>query len=159
MHPKLVTDESWSERLRLFRRAMAFGRGKGRVPQMHDCFAETTFEDLERPLGHLAVEVLRPLNTYFEVAAASKHYALLGRRSWSLVESFRALAMAYPVAMWILRLVCGERSPALEDVIEVVVAIDRGQGYAPLVGRRHRAQINTLARLGELPRLVVWYAR
>ncbi len=159
LHPKLITQESWSERLRLLGRAIAFGRGKGRVPQVHTSFPETTFKELERPLGHLAVDVLHPLTTYFEAAAASKHYALLGRRKWPLVESFRALATSYPVAMWILRLACGDRPPAVEDVIDVVGAIDRGQGYAPLVGRRHRVRINALARLGELPRLAIWYAR
>ncbi len=159
LHPKIALRESWRERLRLLRRAIAFGRGKGRVPPMHLDFPETTFAELERPLGHLGAEVLQPLGRYFEVAAASKHYALLGRRSWPLVESFRALAASYSVAMWILRLTCGQRPPAVEDVIDAVAAIDRGQGYGPLVGRRHRVRISTLAGSGELPRLLAWYAR
>ena len=159
LHPKFTAEESWRERFRLVRSAIAFTRGKGRLPYIHAAFPETTFEALEHPLGHLGVEVLGPLNTYFETAAASKQYAVLGRRKWSIIESFRALAMAYPIAMWMLRLVCGERRPTFEDVIDVVGAIDRGQGYASLCGRRHRQRIRALAQLDELPRLVAWYAQ
>jgi len=159
LHPRLTLRESWRERLRLLRCWIAFGRGKGRVPRIHPAFPQTTFADLERPLGHLGAEILQPLSRYFEVAAASKHYALLGRRTWPLVESFRALAASYAVATWMLRLACGDRPPAVEDVIDAVGAIDRGQGYAPLTGRRHRVRLSALARRGELPRLLIWYAR
>jgi len=159
LHPKLKPERSLRQRVRLIRSTLAFARGKGRVPPIHADFPATTFEALERPLGHLGVDVLGPLNRYFEIATLSKQYAMLGRRQWSLTESFRALAMAYPVAMWMLRLSCGPREPTTTDVIDVVGAIDRGQGYAPLCGRRHRVRLKTTARLGALPRLVAWYAR
>lgn len=159
MHPKVQPERSWRERLRLIRSTLAFVRGKGRVPQIHPDFPETTFEALERPLGHLSGDVLRPLAKYFEIAAASKHYAVLGRRRWTITESFAALAMAYAAGMWLLRLGCGNREPSSDDVIDAVGAIDRGQGYGPLLGHRHRVRVRTAARLGELTRLVAWYAR
>ena len=159
LHPKFAAKKSWQERIRLVRSALAFARGKGRVPRIHGDFPEASFATLERPLGHHAIEVFRPLARYFELAAASKQYALLGRRSWSIVESFRALAMAYPVAMWMLRLACGDRKPQVDEVIDVVAMIDRGQSYAPLCGRRHRVRIKAAARAGGLQRLVAWYAR
>ncbi len=159
LHDKLGIRESWRERLRWFRTGIAFFRGKGDVPRLHPDLPETTFEDLQRPLGHLPQDVLRPLDAYFEAAAASKHYALLGRRGWSIVESFRGLALGFSVALWTLRLVCGQRTPEVEDVIDVVGVIDRGQGYAPLAGRRHRRRIARLAAVGEPARLIAWYAR
>ena len=70
-----------------------------------------------------------------------------------------ALALSHAIAMWLVRLSCGPRPPQAEDVCGAVGAIDRGQTYAPLCGRRHRRRVGSLKRLGELPRLVAWYAR
>lgn len=159
LHPRLVTQASWRERMRLIRTALAYARGKGPVPRIHPDFPQATFEALERPLGPLSVEALRPLTTFYEAAAASKHYAVLSRRRWSLTESFRALALTYPVAMWLLRFACGGRSPEVEDVVEVVGAIDRGERYGPLAGRRHRRRVRNISRLGQMPQLLAWYAR
>jgi lysine-N-methylase len=159
LHPHFIIRQSWRERWRLVVLAMAFARGRGRMPQIHPSFPQTTFESLNEPLGPLPSDVLRPLEACFEAAAASKQYALPSRRAWSLVESFRALALSYAVALWILRVSCGPRPPETEDMLGAVAAIDRGQTYAPLTGRRHRRRVASLERLGELPRLVAWYAR
>jgi len=159
LHPKFVVEPSWGERLRLIRAAAAFGRGRGAVPPLHPHFPQTTFEALEEPLGHLAQEVQRPLLAYFEAMGASKRYAVMMRRRWSITESFRALALGYPMALWLLRLSCGERPPTVDDMIDVVGALDRGETYAPLAGRRHRRRTSWMDRAGELARLAVWYAR
>lgn len=159
LHPLYVIRQSWRQRWRLIRMAMGFARGKGNVPPIHECFPPTTFAALEQPLGHLDAAVLQPLTAYFETAAASWHYAFLGHAGWPLIESFRALAVTYPVALWLLRLRCGQRRPEVDDMLDVVGTIDRGQGYAPLCGYRHRRRIASLASLRELTRLVVWYAR
>jgi hypothetical protein len=51
------------------------------------------------------------------------------------------------------------------DVLDIITALDRGQGYAPLAGRKHRRRVQLLARLDagnqatELARLVAWYGR
>ncbi len=37
--------------------------------------------------------------------------------------------------------------------------LDRGQGYGPLVGRRHRLRVALVSRYRELSRLLAWYAR
>ena len=42
---------------------------------------------------------------------------------------------------------------------EIITALDRGQGYAPLAGGKQRRRVQVLARLEELERLVVWYAQ
>jgi lysine-N-methylase len=159
LHPLFDIEASWRERWRLVCAAMAFARGRGPLPAMHSCFPSTTFEALERPLGPLDAAVLRPLAALFEATAASKYYAMLGRPGWSLIDSFRALALAYPLALWLLRLRCGDRRPQVEDMIDVVGAIDRGQSYPLLAGRRHRRRVRLLARRRELARLVIWYGQ
>jgi hypothetical protein len=44
-------------------------------------------------------------------------------------------------------------------MIDVVGAIDRGQSYPLLAGRRHRRRVRLLARRRELARLVIWYGQ
>ena len=159
LHPRFVVEESWGGRWRMALNSLALARGKGCVPRIDPSSPQPTFEDLERPLGHLGATVLRPVTAYFEGAAASKQYAILGRRGWSIVESFRALALSHAVSLWMLRLVCAGRAPEAEDAIGVVAAIDRGQVIGALSGRRHRKRVGSVARRGELARLVAWYAR
>lgn len=159
LHPRFVIEASWTERWRLIRAAVAFSRGKGDVPFMHGSFPAATFAQLEEPLGHLSEDVLRPLVAYFEAAAASKQYAVLNKPGWAVTESFRDLALSFPVAMWLLRLSCGERNPEVEDVIDVVGALDRGQAYGGFSGYRHRQRVSALGKNRQLARLVSWYAR
>lgn len=159
LHPQAEITASWRERWRLIRLAAAFARGRGPIPAIHPCFPSTSFEALERPLGALPAEVLAPLSRFFEAAAASKQYTVMDRPDWSLVESFRALALAYPVALWLVRLRAGDAEPTADHVIEAVGAIDRAQAYPALAGNRHRRRVRSFVRLRELASAVAWYAR
>ncbi len=159
LHPGFVIEASWAERWRLVRAALAFSRGKGPVPYIHSCFPKTTFAKLEQPLGHLGEDALRPINAYFETAAASKQYAVLNKPGWAVTEGFRAMAISLPVAMWMMRLACGDRPPQAKDAIDVVGALDRGQAYAGLSGFQHRQRISSLGKNRQLGRLIAWYAR
>lgn len=159
LHPGLVLDGSWRQRWRLARVMLAVSRGKGQVPAAAANFPGASFARLNEPLGHLPEAVLRPLVRYYETSVVSRQYAILGRTHWSIVESFRALALTYSVALWLLRFRCPQQAPQVEAVVDVVGAIERGQGHAPLFGTAHRRRVQTLAHLGELPRLVVWHAR
>jgi hypothetical protein len=93
------------------------------------------------------------------VIAKSQQYCLVGRPFWSLVENFRALALSHAVAMWLLRLCRGGGQPTVEQMIEVVGAIDRGLSYAGFAGFRHRWRLIILGGSGNLQRLLTWYAR
>ena len=61
--------------------------------------------------------------------------------------------------MWLLRWQACHREPTMEDMLNIVVALDRSQGYQPLSGTQQRLKIAMLGFNGELERLVVWYAR
>lgn len=159
LHPRFVITQSFRERIRLIRTAMVFAKGRGRIPKIHPAFPEISFEKLEEPIGTLQPEVLQPITRWFEAAAASKHYALLGKDGWSLLDCYRSLAICFPIALWLLRFSAGDNEPTVDEAVDVVRALDRGQGFAPLCGRRHRRRLASIARLGEIGRLIAWYAR
>jgi lysine-N-methylase len=152
-HPGYCLAPGFRQRWRMLGAMARFARGKGAVPPIHEQFPLATFESLETPLGPLSPDVAHPLNRYFETHAASKQYAVVGTRR-PLVESFRALAFKYPIALWLLRLASGDREPTTSDMIDIVVALERGHGLTAL-GRAAMA----MASKRELERLIAWYAR
>lgn len=159
LHSGYRVTDSWRERWRLTRAAVAIARGRGPAPEIHAALPEVTFEALEQPLGHLSPEVQQPFVRLYEANASSLQYAIAVRPGWSIVESFRAFALAYPVALWILRWCSHDRSPTRDDAIEMVTIMDRGQGHEPLIGSQHRRRVSMIARSDELERMIVWYAR
>ena len=94
-----------------------------------------------------------------ETTAVSWSYALANRSGWSIVESVRMLALTYPIGLWLLRWRAAGGALKPECMPEIITALDRGQGYAPLSGAKQRRRVQVLARLDELERLVIWYAR
>jgi len=152
-HPSFPVCNRWRDRWRLMWLSAKFARGKGEVPAIHPEFPRTTFERLERPLGPLSADVTLPLHRFFETHLNSNAYALVGHRR-SLVTSYRALVLAYPLALWLLRLAVGDREPLETDVIDMVVALERGQGTAALA-----RCASTMSSTQQLERLVAWYAR
>jgi lysine-N-methylase len=159
LHPRLIARPGWKARWRLAWAAWSFVRGTGKLPAMAPAFPEATFEQLEQPLGRLEAGVYQPLARMIETTAASWSYALANRGGWSVVESVRMLAINFPVGLWLLRWISAGRAPIAADMPEIITALDRGQGYAPLAGAKQRHRVQVLARLGELERLIVWYAR
>lgn len=159
LHSGYRATDSWRERWRLARAAFAMAGGRGQVPSLHPTLPEVSFDDLEQPLGHLSQEVQQPLVKLYETNAASLQYAIAARPGWSIAESFQAFALAYPVALWILRWCSHNRTPEVTDAIELVTIMDRGQGHDPLIGTQHRRRVSMLAKSNELERMIVWYAR
>lgn len=152
-HPGFPAASHWRERWRLLSVSTRFARGKGDVPAIHPGFENATFDELEQPLGLLAPEVNAPLTRFFETHATSKYYAIVGHHR-SLVESYRSLVVTYPIALWLLRLAVGDRQPAVSDVIDLVVMLERGQSSAGIT-----RGAGWMASGQQLERLVAWYAR
>jgi hypothetical protein len=152
-HPGFPTTGRWRERWRLMWMSARFVRGKEPVPSIHPEFPETTFQMLERPLGPLAEEVSLPLHRFFETHAISKQYTVMTPKR-SLVESYRTLVLTYPMALWLLRWAIGQREPTVTDVVNIVVALERGQGMRALA-----RSASAMANSQQLQPLVAWYAR
>lgn len=160
LHPLNDIHESWRERCLLFITAIAFTSGKGSVPALHPAFPEAKFADVEqRVLGPLENKIQGLFNDYFESNLSSKQYAIVSRPGWPLLDKFRALALALPVAFWMLRYFSGNELPAREAAVSIITAIDRGQGYAPLTGTHHRQRIASLKSMQALEKLIIWYEK
>ena len=119
--------------------------------------ARSQFADLEAPLGLMTPDIYQPLNRLIETSAASWSYALANRSGWSIVESVRMLALLLPIGLWMLRWIAAGRQATPDDIPEIISALDRGQGFAPLAGTRQRWRLSFLTQLGDLERLVIWY--
>ncbi len=165
LHPRYHVQPSWTQRLKLAWTAWKLVHGRGELPRLHPKFPPATFEQLEQPLGLLDASLYQPFVRFIETTSESWSYAVANRSGWSVVESLRQLAITYPVGLWILRWACAGREPSagreatLADVLDIVTALDRGQGYAPLAGTQQRHRLRVLAGMDELTRLVAWYGR
>lgn len=159
LHPECRHRTSWRARVELAQTAWKVMRGKGSTPVYNNVFPPSTFEALEEPVGIRPAEIYEPLTRFIETNSESCLYASANRGGWSVIESIRGLALLFPVGMWLLRLQSYGREPTMDDMLKVVVMLDRSQGYGPLGGWAHRHLVTTLSFNGELERLVIWYVR
>ncbi|WP_254508769.1 YkgJ family cysteine cluster protein [Anatilimnocola floriformis] len=164
LHPDYLPPGGVFARLKLFRASVRMLRGHGELPTLHSNFPRTTFAALNEPLATtnpalLSTDIQQPLARYLATSAASYQYALAGRKHWSIVQSIRALALTFPMAMYLLRWATAGREPTRDDVARIVTALDRGQGFSSLSGPRYRMVLGLLDFQNDLERIAVWYAR
>ena len=164
LHERFPRRPSWSQRISLLRTVFAIARGKGRTPPLVPNYPVVDFAELERPLGALDLQMIRPLDDYFQTLAASLRYCTLAYKKWSVVEGFRSLALQFPIALWAWRWACGGNAAGVDELsaeklIPIICCLDRAHTAGALTGWRHRHRCDVLAANGQLQRLVVWYAR
>lgn len=147
------------QRLRLLRSAIAFHRGRGKVPRVFPGQPGVRFEELERPLSPLVDEIRRPFEEYFVSAVVTRQYTLPARSDWPIVDSFRRWALAYAVALWMLRVVEADRTASAERTLWVISAVGWRHDTDSFAGSYHRGRVRELAGEGRLDRLVAWNAR
>jgi lysine-N-methylase len=147
--PTRTLGDQW----RVMRLSGQLARGASILPEVHPLFPAIDLDRLERPLGPLRADVLQPPERFYKAHAVSKRYAL-GAPGGSLVDSARRLAFAFPMSMWMLRWLADGREPVAEDMVQIVVAVERGI-VLPALNRATRY----LAESGELERLIAWYGR
>jgi lysine-N-methylase len=145
-------------RLALVGAALRFARGTGPVPRMHRLLPEATFEQAEEPRGPLGEAAQEVLERYYAIKVGSLQFcgpASFGLPFW---EGLEGLAVTMPLILWVMRLFRdGSRE---EAAVQALTIIDDHFGFNPLLGsRRMRLAFRTLARRGELSRLIAWYSR
>jgi lysine-N-methylase len=152
-HPGGRPTRTLSDHFRAWKLSGQLARAKSMAPELHPQFRSIELDRLERPLGPLTAEVLHPLDRFFESHAISKRYAL-SQPTKSLVESARRLAFAFPMSLWMLRWRAADREPVADDMVQIVVALERGLEL-PALSRA----AGYLAESGQLERLISWYGR
>jgi lysine-N-methylase len=145
-------------RLGLLHAATRFALGKGPVPRLHAWLPETTFEQLEQPVGPLSEEAELILERYYILKVGSLQFcgpAYFGLPFW---EGLEALAVTLPVLLWVAR--AYGNLPGGEGIIKALSIVDDHFGFnRVLASRRQRLSFRILARRQELPRLIAWYSR
>lgn len=153
----------WSGRWRLLKAAIRLSRGRGTVPPLQSIFREVPFSLLEQPFGGLPVGAEELLTRYFRVKIQGLHFFGPAYYDVPFVEGFQSLALIVPSVLWIARWIAASddrQTLKLEDLQLAVTIADHHHGYSPLWGEySFRSRVRTLARLGDIERLIAWYSR
>jgi lysine-N-methylase len=125
---------------------------------MHAWIPETTFEQIEQSKSGLTPAAEDILERYYVTKVASLQFCgapCFGMSFWS---GFEALALTYPVLMWVRRTFAKD-SPE-EAVTKALSIVDDHFGFNRVLGSlRQRFSFRLLARRSELSRLIAWYTR
>jgi hypothetical protein len=145
-------------RLALVGAVVRFARGKGVVPRMHRLLPDATFELGEEPRGPLDEQAEAVLERYYAIKFASFQFCGAHSFGLSFLEGLEGLAVTLPLILWLMRLY--RDLPRAEAAERAIGIVDDHFGYNPLLGTwRLRLGLRTLARRGELSRLIAWYSR
>ena len=100
---------------------------------------------------------------YFRVKIQGLHFCVAAYYDMPFVEGFQSLALIVPSVLWIARWFAASadrHTLELEDVQQAIAIADHHHGYSPLWGQYgFRSRVRTLARLGDIERLIAWYAK
>jgi lysine-N-methylase len=151
---------SQRSRAALLMAAVRFARGSGSVPRTHRALPETTFEQVEVPRGSLGPEAEEVLERYYHIKVGSLQFCGVGSFGLPFWEGFEALALTFPVILWVARALAGTERPGAEAIIKALTIVDYQVGFNRVLARwRQRLSFRILASTGELARLIAWYSR
>lgn len=144
-----------------FASAVKFAAGRGRVPKLHAALPDAaTFAASDTPLGLLGDSATSLLARWHRVKVESLQFCGPTNFGLAVWEGLESLALTYPVAMWLARVMAvGGQTPDTA-VTRAVRMVDDNFGFNPLLGSaRQKFALRLLANRGDLPRLVAWYGR
>lgn len=145
-------------RLALLRAGWRFATGSGRVPRVHAWVGDLPFTRGEEPAGTVPPAGAALLERYYATKIASLQFCGAGHFGFAFWDGIESLVLTYPVILWASRLVQGHGQP--DAVTAAVAMVDHNYGHNPQLGTaRHRLAVRTLARRGDLAKLVSWYSR
>jgi lysine-N-methylase len=139
---------------------MQFVRGKGRVPRVHAEIPSATFADAERQVEEMSDKASSLLTRWARVKVESLQFCGPTNFGLSVWDGLESLAMTFPAAMWLARVLSAEGRALDESIVLAVRIVDDNFGFNKLLGSaRQKAALRLLAARGELPRLIAWYGR
>jgi lysine-N-methylase len=139
---------------------MQFVRGKGTVPRVHAAIPAATFADADRPFGKLSDKATSLLSRWARVKVESVQFCGPTNFGLTVWDGLESLAMTFPAAMWLARILASGGRPIDEAMVLAVRIVDDNFGFNKLLGSaRQKAALRLLAARGELPKLIAWYGR
>lgn len=155
-------DGSLRGRWGLLRSALRLTRGRGLTPSLQAALKEVPFESLEQPRG-FPQESHELFERYFRIKVQGLSFCGAAYYQVPLVEGFRSLALVYPAVLWIARWLAasrGESGLSAAGVADALAIADHHHGYSPAFGTwGFRKRVQTMAKLGDIPKLCTWYTR
>ncbi|WP_166826960.1 YkgJ family cysteine cluster protein [Thalassoroseus pseudoceratinae] len=156
-------DAGWKGRFRLLRAAVKYARGRGTVPVLHEKFSGVPFDAMEQEFGPPPSDTDELFTRYFRVKIQGLHFCGSAYYHVPFVEGFHSLALMVPVVLWLARALAvgaGRSELIREDIVTALTVADHHHGYSPALGSRAaRSRTRTLAKAGDIPRLISWYRR
>jgi lysine-N-methylase len=139
---------------------MQFVRGKGTVPLVHAAIPAATFADADKPFGKLSDKATSLLTRWARVKVESVQFCGPTNFGLTVWDGLESLAMTFPAAMWLARILASGGRPIDEAMVLAVRIVDDNFGFNKLLGSaRQKAALRLLAARGELPKLIAWYGR
>jgi lysine-N-methylase len=133
-----------------------FVRGRGRVPKVNKFLPDTTFKEVESRPG-LPAELDETLERYYLVKLNSLQFCGPPNFDLPFWRGLEALVITLPMILWLTRAL---DLPPQEAVKKAIALVDDHFGGNPILRLRHfRYFQRTLARRGELEKLIAWYSR
>jgi lysine-N-methylase len=140
--------------------AVRFASGRGRVPKLHAVLPDASFAAANVPFGAVGAATAALLERWHRVKVESLQFCGPTNFGLSVWEGLESLALTYPVAMWLARLLVAGGQSVDAAVTRTVRMVDDNFGFNPLLGSaRQKFALRILANRGDLPRLVAWYGR
>lgn len=140
------------------RSALAFARGKGRVPKVNSVIPEVTFEQAEAAAGPLSPVSDALLTRYYRMKVESLQFCGPTNFNLPFWDGLESLAFTFPVIMWLARVFHNlDREVAVERALRIV---DDNFSFNKLLGLgRQKFALKLLANRGELAKLIAWYSK
>lgn len=141
--------------------AMKFARGKGHVPKVHALIPDdATFAAAEQPAGPLSGESDSLLTRYYRLKVESLQFCGPTNFDLPFWDGLESLALTFPAVLWLSRVLTAGGRPRDDAVKQALRVVDDNFGFNKLLGQtRQKVAVRLLAKNGDLPRLVAWYAR
>lgn len=140
--------------------ALRFARGRGSVPKLHGLIPDVTFAAAEEPAGPLSTESDALLTRYYRLKVESLQFCGPTNFDLPVWDGLESLALTFPALLWLARVLTAGGRPRDESVRQAVRIVDDNFGFNTLLGQaRQKVALRLLAKNGELPKLVAWYAR
>lgn len=153
----------WLGRWKLLQAAWRFSRGQGNIPPLQAVFQELPFTQLEARFGAWPEGVDELWTRYFRTKLQGLHFCGRAYYQIPLTEGYLSLTLIVPAVCWLARWLAASQnrtSWTLADFQQALAIADHHHGFSPVFGTYgFRSRVRTLTKLGDLEKLVLWYAR